>query len=247
MAAVAVIPGFAQDVAGHKDVAGYKQEVPGSFRITVHRVDCGPAGKPSPAGCRVRYSYRVENRSSVYIEELGEVPAEGEFDYVSKEPRITLLYSPDPEAVIGFINVERTADTRSEAVPKFPSFYDFPQAPPVVGKCLRGTFFSGAQRALQAVFGSRYDPDESRNGVRYLITDYTEIKGPSPNVKVKVAVMISHPEPPGDATGFRIRWIAREKNKLNDNWRDVNSDSKSAPLINKFVDGLRVSIERPKP
>lgn len=228
-------------------VAGYTLAEGGLYRITVHQVSCGSDAEPSPLGCRIHYSYRFEKRSSVYIAELGEVPASGEFEYVSKQPRITFLESLDPEAVITFVDVKKTANTRGDPIPSFPSFRDFPPTPVVVGRLSRnGAFFDNAQRAFRDAFGAHYDPDEVRNGVRYLITDYAQINGPSPNLKVQVAVMVSNPEPFGDGTGFRIRWIAREKNKLEDDWRAPKSGSASEASINTFLTELRRKIESPK-
>jgi hypothetical protein len=241
LAAFTVVQGLAQDVAG------YTLAEEGRYRITVHQVSCGPDAQPSPFGCRVHYSYRFENMSSVFIAGLGEVPASGEFDYVTKQSRITFLDSPDPDAVITFLDVNKTAATRGDPLPSFPAFRDFPPSPAVVGKLgQKGTFFDHAQRALTELFASRYDPDEMRNGVHYLITDYAEIKGPSPNLQVQVAVMISNPEPAPDATGFRIRWIVREKNKLEDEWRAPKSDSGSVASVNAFLNQLRSNIETPK-
>jgi len=227
-----------------QDVAGYTLAEDGVYRITVHHVFCGPPGKPSPVGCRIHYSYRFERRTSVHIAELGEVPATGEFDYISREPRITFLESSNPEAILTFVDVKETAVTRGDPIPTFPAFRDFPPTPVIVGRLPRsGIFFNNAQNAIVNSLKSRYDPDEIRNGIRYLITDYSEIKTAHPNLMVQVAIMISHPEPAEDSRAFRIRWIAREKNKLEDDWRPLTSAGRSASFVNAFLAGLRREIE----
>ena len=54
----------------------------------------------------------------------------------------------------------------------------------------------------------------------------------------------SNPEPLEDSAAFRIRWIAREKNRLEDDWHAPKSGSDSANLVHEFVNALCKRIER---
>jgi hypothetical protein len=223
---------------------GYRVFEDGNYEVTMHQVFCGNQGQRPQAGCRVHYSYRFERRTTVYITELGEAPATGEFEYVTKEPRVTFQASADGN-VLAFIKVHETALTRGDPIPNFPAFRDFPVTPIISGRLKQNVIFpERMQYLLSNLFHSGYDPDEIRNGVRYFITGYRPIKSPHPNLSIEVAVMISNPEPAGDTKGFRIRWIGREKNKLDDDWHAPNPSTATAANILEFVHELHVSLEQ---
>ena len=213
----------------------------GNYRITIHHVFCDLR---EPSRCRINYSYRFENRTSVHIAGFGEVPATGEFDYISRMDRVTFLETTDPKSVIAFIEVRETAVTRGDPIPDVPSYERFPERPIVVGRVAEsGMFLAHAQQALKEKFRSRYDPDTMRRNIRYLISDYADIPPPHPNRQLQVAVMISNPDPIEDSSAFRIRWIAREKNRLEDDWRVPKPGSDSALLVDRFVHSLCKDIE----
>ena len=215
----------------------------GNYKIVLHHVSCDPRGA-DPHLCRINYSYRFQNRHSVHIADLGEVPASGEFDYISRKDRITFLETSDPASVITFIDGRKTASTRSDPIPDLPSYDRFPERQIVNGRTAQSDMFlASAQHALKETFNSRYDPDTMRGKIRYLISDYTDIKAPHPNRQLQVAVMLSNPEPVEDSAAFRIRWIAREKNRLEDEWHTPKPASDAALLVESFVNSLCKSIE----
>jgi hypothetical protein len=208
----------------------YELTGPG-FEIRVLEVFCSG---PEPQLCFLNYSYSFPGHSHVYIEGIGQAPAIGSFRYYSKNR--LLQFSEDRGGKgLAIARFRETSVTRG-ANPELPTFRDFPQTQSSSGSVPADQMFSvKAQQVLNQRFPSGFDPDEVRSGVHYYITTYAPVESGQKNLLLQVAVMLSNPEPAEQPNAFRVRWIAREKNRLDPDWRLLTSDSPEMGSVERYI------------
>lgn len=208
--------------------------------IRVEHFECSTADIDH-FSCRLEYSYDFPGRTSVYVDGIGLAPAQAHFRYRSRAPFLKIL-DQEGGKVIATAKLRETGKMRSGLISEFPAFSDFPPAPVLSGiKPGSSPFSSRLDDVLNRMFPG-YDGGEIRQNVHYSITSYATIPVATRNLVVQVAVMVSNPDPSDDNSRFRVRWTARERNRLEDKWRSLQSTGPEADAVVQFVRGVLQSL-----
>jgi hypothetical protein len=172
------------------------------------------------------YAYTIQDARQVYVASLGLAPASARFRYFSAERKLEIL---DSKKTLASVLLRPTDVARASDPVDFPGFRDFASPALRSGNLSYSEPFSvRATRLLNFYFTSGYDPDEIRSNVHYYITSYRNLDLNTRNLVGQIAIMLSNPEPVADSLAFRVRWLLREKNRFDPDWRPPGSETTKA-------------------
>jgi hypothetical protein len=185
----------------------------------------------------VAYRYDFRGRQTVYIKGLGVVPARGEFEYITQEPRVHVRTAPDG-AVLADVPLKETVIVAAKpplnAIPgeaEFPPGFRSDTWPSAVP--LRDRLNS----ALRKHFSYLPRDEDSLN---YTVTTFTplQVDQMPAGTTAQVALLISFPH--DVATGqyaFRVRSLVHEGRPLSDKTRPTSN-----PVIQRAADAFVVQL-----
>jgi hypothetical protein len=218
--AVATSVGFAQD-KGQGGGSSIKPIVPGG-KVDIKSVVKVFTAKDTP-GYSIAYEYDFQQRSSVYVEHLGTVPAKGSFRYISTDKQLEFRDGANGE-VLATVPLQETVIVAAKPpLMEIPDESQFPGASQTLTWDSPSSLHERANTVLAKFF--RYDP-RSDKGVVYLRTTFTplQLKSVPEGVTAQVALLLSFPDQPeAGKYSFRIQSLVREGRTHSDEFRPTSN------------------------
>jgi hypothetical protein len=244
--AVAVSIGFAQGTGQSSSSSSKSVALAG--KVDVKSVVKIFIAKDTP-GYSIVYDYEFPQRSSVFVEHLGTVPAKGSFRYISTDKQLEFRDGPGGD-VLATVPLQETVIVAAK--PPLMEVPDESQFPAAFRELIWDSSNSLHERA-NTVLGKffRYDPRNDK-GVVYLRTTFTPLPlGSVPDgVTAQVALLLSFIDrPEAGKYSFRIQSLVREGRTHSDEFRPTSNPAviRSADLfVNTLIAEMK-ALEENKP
>lgn len=192
----------------------------------------------------VDFGYQFKDVSTVYIEELGSVPRQGELKYLTYEPQIEFRESSLGNTLASYSLEPMMAVVASPIVIDIPQEAEFPEES-LYGswESVSSVFPSVALEILNDKFESGIIP-YNRFQIHYFRTSYADLYDLPAKLYGKIAVLLSYPYQEKDGGSlFRIQSKALEKRRKSGEWREILSNE-TIKSKNIFLKGLKVELEK---
>jgi hypothetical protein len=199
---------------------------------------------------RIKYRYEFKDRDTVFLDGAGLLPGSSDLEYFSTGADIVFRNSPDGPVIasVPFVDPQNTSavltglPSQPNSVADIPRKDDFPSFGTNEKWSYRKTF---AQSAL-AVLAERqiscqlFDSDS----FHYIMTEYFYLHNIPSTVRVKMALLLSHPYKDPDGTWwFRIQHLLRQRRiKEPDRWSSQDIRPEAEEISNKLVDEIKREI-----
>jgi hypothetical protein len=191
---------------------------------------------------RISYDYELAGRNSVFIDNIGEVPARGRFAYFSYDSNLVFRDSRSGRVLASFSLLGAEAWTSVGSRPDFPDESEFPKTYRSGAWTFASSFQMIANVVLNKSFPSGYRA-YSANDLNYIHTTYAALKDLSPNLLGEIAVLLSQPyDAESKRFYYHIQFVVHEKRIQSGQWRSEISDE-TRKSAEKFIDGLIAKLE----
>jgi hypothetical protein len=191
---------------------------------------------------KIGYRYEFPGRESVFIENIGLVPAKGRLTYFSYDSNLIFRESSSGRILIMVSLLGPEVHTSVVSGPDFPDASEFSKSYRTGRWTSSTSFQSIANDLLNKTFLSGYRA-YSANNVNYLQTTYTPLRDLPPNLLAQIAVLVSHPYNPGNKQfEYHVQFVVREKRIQSGSWRyEIGEDSRKS--AEQFISQLISKLE----
>jgi hypothetical protein len=193
----------------------------------------------------IAYEYDFPNRSVVYIEHLGEVPAQGHFAYISPDQQLEFRDLTDGK-VLATVPLHETMFLAAKPpLIEIPDERSFPEAQQTLRWDSRSSLHQRANDVLAQYFYYRPRTDK---GVVHVTTNFTPLSlvDVRQGVVAKMALLLQFPDAPKTQSHeFTVQSLVLEGRSHSDEFRPTTNPTVKA-AADKFVARLISEIKSPQ-
>ena len=191
---------------------------------------------------KISYSYDFVARSTVFIDNVGLVPARGRLAYFSYDSNITFRESRVERELLIVSLLGRGVYTSVGPAPDFPDESDFPKSYRSGIWVFSSSFQIVTNDVLNQAFPSGYKA-YSANNLNYSQTTFARLRNLPVNLIGEIAILVSHPYDVRDKKfEYHIQFLVREKRIQSAKWRYESSDE-TRQAAEVFIDNLIRKLE----
>jgi hypothetical protein len=191
---------------------------------------------------KISYSYDFVARRTVFIDNVGLVPARGRLAYFSYDSNIIFRESRAERVLLAVSLLGRDVYTSVGPAPDFPDESDFPKSYRSGVWVFSSSFQIITNDVLNKAFPSGYKA-YSANNLNYSQTTFTRLRNLPVNLVGEIAVLVSHPYDVRNKTfEYHIQFLVREKRIQSAKWRYESSDE-TRQAAEAFIDNLIQKLE----
>lgn len=215
-----------------------------TYAVNVSKViSANPKSSSADDVMSITYSFDFKGRDTVYVKNVGLVPAKGDLSYLLTDRLLEFRESADGPTIVN-VPIQTTGYTPpSVRGPELPKESEFPTAVRTgVSARPPAAFQPRAVEVINKHFLAGFFPREN-NKIIYNITTYRGLGGLPRNTQGEVAVMVSHPyDPAADRVTFRVQYIVRERRALSgfrSDGIDLTTRTAAEAFIALLIDELK--------
>jgi hypothetical protein len=192
---------------------------------------------------QVSYDYDFRGRRTVYIKNLGVMPASGQLSYLTTDPILDFKESADGVS-LATVSVEETNISMAADSTELPREADFSKGLVDGPTMPLENIASAIVEVVQRHFPSGYRPNQVGDVLHY-VTTYRTLPIRNSNLRSQIAVDVSQPYlTVGDRARLRVQVAIRDRPRLSDTWRYGDNRNQSTieagnALVAQIVEQLR--------